>query len=222
MFINLIGTFLILTITCICGLIAYAVYYDCDLLVSKKINKGEQILPYLVIDLLGNLPGIPGLFVACIYSASLSTVSSGLNSLAAVCLKDIIQPFFFKNSSLNESKATIISKLLAAFFGIITICIAFFCQYLSSTVLQISLSIFGILGGPLLGVISLGMFCNFANSFGAFSGLIISTAVNLWIGIGAIFYNKSPISKPVSIKGCGDISNLYLNTTLTQKDEKFE
>ncbi len=63
------------------------------------------------MDLLGNYPGVPGLFVACVYSAALSTVSSGLNSLAAVCLKDFIQPFY-KNDQLSEKRATNISKLL--------------------------------------------------------------------------------------------------------------
>ncbi|RNA40535.1 sodium-coupled monocarboxylate transporter 1-like [Brachionus plicatilis] len=222
LYINLVGTFLILTITCISGLIAYAIYFECDLLTSGKIKKGEQILPYLVIDLLGKLPGAPGLFVACIYSASLSTVSSGLNSLAAVCLKDLLQPYFFKNSLLGESKATLISKLIAALFGLITVGIAYFCQYLSATVLQISLSIFGILGGPLLGVISLGMFCRFANSFGAFCGLVISTAINLWLGIGAVLYNTPPISKPVSIKNCENTLFLDSNKTMIQQDDKFD
>jgi Na+/proline symporter len=89
MYINLAGTFLILSFTCITGLIAFAVYHKCDLLTSKKVTKGEQILPYLVMDLLGDYNGLPGLFVACVYSAALSTISSGLNSLAAVCLKGL-------------------------------------------------------------------------------------------------------------------------------------
>ncbi|CAF0982331.1 unnamed protein product [Brachionus calyciflorus] len=217
LYINLVGTFLILTITCITGLIAFAVYFKCDILSSKQVSKGEQILPYLVMDLLGKLPGVPGLFVACVYSAALSTVSSGLNSLAAVCLKDFIQPFWYKNRSLSETKATNISKILAALFGLLTIGVAFLCEYVGATVLQISLSIFGLLGGPLLGVISLGMFCKFANSIGAFVGLVLSTAINLWIGIGAVLHGKPPIPKPVSTEEC-DLTRVifktYSNSTL--------
>ena len=194
-----------MTVTCITGIIAFAVYFDCDILSSKQVTKGEQILPFLVMDLLGKFPGVPGLFVACVYSAALSTVSSGLNSLAAVCLKDLIQPFFYKNKTLSQSTATNISKFVAGLFGVITIGIAFLCEYVGATVLQISLSIFGILGGPLLGVISLGMFCKFANSTGAFISLVLSTAVNLWIGIGSVLYGKRPIPKPVSTQGCSII-----------------
>jgi sodium-coupled monocarboxylate transporter 8/12 len=38
-------------------------------------------------------PGLAGFFVAGIFSASLSTVSSAINSLAAVTLEDYIKPF---------------------------------------------------------------------------------------------------------------------------------
>lgn len=90
--INLIGGILLLTVTCLCGLVAFAKYHECDILSTKKISRGEQVnltfgiflttillfffiskklLPYLVMDILGELPGLPGLFVATIYSAAL-------------------------------------------------------------------------------------------------------------------------------------------------------
>lgn len=65
---------------------------------------------------------------------------------------------------MTDTKATNISKIIAISFGVLTISLAFFCQYVGTTVLQISLSIFGLLGGPLLGVFSLGMFYKPANS----------------------------------------------------------
>jgi hypothetical protein len=55
------------------------------------------------------------------------------------------------------------SKALS--FGIAAIGLAYLCQYFGNTVLQLALSLFGLLGGPLLGVISLGMFVPYANSF---------------------------------------------------------
>lgn len=45
-------------------------------------------MPLYVVDSLRHLPGLPGLFVAGIFSGSLSTVSSAVNSLAAVTLED--------------------------------------------------------------------------------------------------------------------------------------
>jgi len=50
-----------------------------------------QLMPIYVVDSLKNMPGLAGLFVAGIFSGSLSTVSSAVNSLAAVTLEDYVK-----------------------------------------------------------------------------------------------------------------------------------
>ncbi|CAF0921410.1 unnamed protein product [Brachionus calyciflorus] len=204
MLVNLLGTFAILVLCCFCGFVAYAYYFTCDPLKIGLITKYDQILPFFVVDLFENFYGLPGIFIACIYSAALSTVSSGLNSLSAVFLHDFIYPlnFYFKNEHLSHRKSIIITNCLAGIFGIVTIGLSFLCQYFGSTVLQLSLSIFGILGGPLLGVITLGMLVPFANSYGALSGLLISTCVNLWLGLVTILYGNRPQAKDFKVDGC--------------------
>ena len=47
-------------------------------------------MPYYVVETMGHLPGVAGLFIAGIFSGSLSTVSSALNSLAAVTMQDFL------------------------------------------------------------------------------------------------------------------------------------
>jgi Na+/pantothenate symporter len=66
------------------------------------------------MDVLGKLPGLPGLFVATVYSAALSTISAGMNALAAVCLTDFIRPTYFKvkEKHLDETLAHRLTKLL--------------------------------------------------------------------------------------------------------------
>lgn len=53
------------------GLVAYAVYSDCDPLTAGKIQKADQIIPYLVADKLSHLTGLTGLFVAAVYGGVL-------------------------------------------------------------------------------------------------------------------------------------------------------
>lgn len=48
-------------------------------------------MPIFVVDTMGDMPGLPGLFVAGIFSAGLSTISAAVNSLAAVTLEDYIK-----------------------------------------------------------------------------------------------------------------------------------
>ncbi|RNA31814.1 sodium-coupled monocarboxylate transporter 1-like [Brachionus plicatilis] len=212
--VNLVGVFFLQTLICLCGLIAYAKYYDCDILSTGTINKGEQILSFLVLDILGQFHGFPGLFVATIYSAALSTISTGMNSLAAVCITDFVKPFYQKKYgiSLTEKKATFTSKAIALFFGLAAIGMAFSCQFFGSTVMQLTSSIFGLLGGPLLGVISLGMFVKKANWVGAIVGLILSTIGSIYLGVIGVLYNKPSGLKPVSTIGCN------ITTTTTTKN----
>jgi hypothetical protein len=41
--INLVGGVLLLTLTCMTGLVAYGKYYECDLLGSGQITRSEQV-----------------------------------------------------------------------------------------------------------------------------------------------------------------------------------
>ncbi|KAJ3612056.1 hypothetical protein NHX12_020333 [Muraenolepis orangiensis] len=72
-----------------------------------------QLMPYLVMDVLRNYPGVPGLFVAAAYSGSLSTVSSSINALAAVTVEDLIKPHLH----LSEKHLSWTSKGLSLLYG---------------------------------------------------------------------------------------------------------
>lgn len=53
------------------GLVAYALFETCDPVKSGKIQSIDQIVPYTVIYLLSDIPGLTGLYVAAISSATL-------------------------------------------------------------------------------------------------------------------------------------------------------
>lgn len=53
------------------GLMIFAKYFDCDPLESGKITQPDQLLPYYVMDIGRVVPGLPGLFIAGVFSAAL-------------------------------------------------------------------------------------------------------------------------------------------------------
>lgn len=53
------------------GLLLSATYGDCDPFITKKIKKNDELVPSYVLDVARNIPGIPGLFIAGIITASL-------------------------------------------------------------------------------------------------------------------------------------------------------
>ncbi|XP_071085404.1 uncharacterized protein [Haliotis cracherodii] len=62
-----------LTVAMIEGIVAYAYYVNvrCDPLESGQIHNPNQIIPYMVMDIFRGFPGMPGLFLAALFSASL-------------------------------------------------------------------------------------------------------------------------------------------------------
>ncbi|XP_064307992.1 sodium-coupled monocarboxylate transporter 1 [Phalacrocorax carbo] len=211
LYINLVGLWAILACATLCGLALYSIYKDCDPWTAKQVSALDQLMPYLVLDILHDFPGVPGLFVASAYSGTLSTVSSSINALAAVTVEDLIRPYF---KSLSEKKLSWISMGMSLFYGGVCIAMAALASLLGA-LLQAALSIFGMVGGPLLGLFSLGILCSFANGIGAFVGLISGFVVSLWVGIGSQIYPPLPErTKPLylSTEGCNITSGNLTST----------
>uniref|UniRef100_A0A8C9ZHN1 Solute carrier family 5 member 6 n=1 Tax=Sander lucioperca TaxID=283035 RepID=A0A8C9ZHN1_SANLU len=148
----------------------------------------RYMVVYFVMDMLQGLPGLPGLFIACLFSAALSTISSAFNSLATVTMEDLIKPHF---PTMTEARATLLSKVLAMSYGLLCLAMAYLTHLMGDSVLQVALKIFGMVGGPILGLFCLGMFFPWANSTGALAGLGAGLALAFWVGIGSIVTRSS-------------------------------
>lgn len=67
----ILGTLILMASCSYCGLLIYATYHDCDPLTTKLAKAKDQLLPLLVMRIFGDYPGLPGLFVAGVFSAAL-------------------------------------------------------------------------------------------------------------------------------------------------------
>ncbi|VDO93462.1 unnamed protein product [Soboliphyme baturini] len=137
----------------LCGLVVYASYRFCDPFLFGAIAKPDQLLTHYVMDKLSGAVGLPGLFVSALYGAGMSTLANGSTALAAVVLEDFYKP-------IHRSLST---TVLTGVIGLTLTGLSLAISSIKSTV--IALSIFGIAGGPLLGVFLLGMFFPFANKY---------------------------------------------------------
>ncbi|XP_039566880.1 sodium-dependent multivitamin transporter isoform X3 [Passer montanus] len=173
---------IVLCLSCLTGLVMFVYNLEHPLAPSQRPASPDQ-----------DLPGLPGLFVACLFSGALSTISSAFNSLATVTMEDLVRPHF---PGLSESRATLLSKLLALGYGLLCLGMAYVSSMLGP-VLQAAISIFGMVGGPLLGLFCLGMFFPCANPTGAVVGLLAGLAMAFWIGIGS-FLQSTAGAKGVS------------------------
>jgi len=216
---NVLGIGSLLLICAYGGLVTFAYYNQsgCDPISIKLVDKADQIFPIFVMQVMGDIPCVPGLFVAGVFSGALSTVSSGLNSLAAVTMQDFIVGNI--KTELTEKKKVILTKALALSYGIVAYCVVFLVKYLPG-VLEAALGIFGIVGGPVLGAFTLGMFVPWCNSIGAFVGCLSSLIFTMWFGFGQTvarnFKAFSTPLMPLNVTGC---SEAILNATLKARSE---
>nr|XP_022913639.1 sodium-coupled monocarboxylate transporter 1 [Onthophagus taurus] len=221
------GMYLVVCLCAYCGMLVYATYHQCDPLTTMLAKEKDQLLPILVMEVLGKFPGLPGLFVAGIFSAALSSLSTGLNSMAAVILEDVYKTFFRKE--LTQNHTYILMKGTVIIMGIICVGLVFVVEKLGA-VLQLTMSINSIAAGPSLALFTMGILIPWINAKGAFIGSATSLVIMSWIIVkyqttivsGNLFFPE----KPTSTDGCTyhftpklhPSINLRLNPSLNTTD----
>ncbi|PNF28804.1 Sodium-coupled monocarboxylate transporter 1 [Cryptotermes secundus] len=209
------------------GMLVFATYYKCDPLTTKLAVAKDQLLPLLVMDTLKDLPGVPGLFVAGVFSAALSSMSTGLNSMAAVVLEDFYKTWF--SHKLSPRQTDILMKTVVVVVGTVCVGLVFVVEKLGA-VLQMSMSLSGITHGASLGIFSMGLFLPWVNSKGALAGGVACLGFMSWVCLGtqaAIAAGDINFqTKPVSVEGCTydfvTPAPAVINSTMEpHKDEVF-
>ncbi|XP_014606130.1 PREDICTED: sodium-coupled monocarboxylate transporter 2-like [Polistes canadensis] len=199
-----IGLVLVKIVSVFTGLIIYAKYFNCDPLLSKRIQRADQILPYYVMDVAGNVPGLPGLFLAGLVSAALATMSASLNTMSGTIYKDFIDPWI-PNGPNKEARAATTMKIIVLIIGGISVGLVFVVEQLGP-VFQISVSMRSVTDGPLLGLFLLGMLVPLSNAQGALFGGCVSLIIMFFLAGGSEWYMTNgqirKISLPLSIEEC--------------------
>lgn len=124
------------------------------------MSKADKLVPRFVEDVVGHMSGMPGMFISCVFSASLSSVSATMNALSGVIYLDYIKPLKFYRHT--ERRANIIMKAIIILFGIECIFGVFFVAKFSS-LFQLVNTVGGTIIGAKFGVFTLGMLWPWAN-----------------------------------------------------------
>ncbi|KAK3750689.1 hypothetical protein RRG08_033088 [Elysia crispata] len=186
------GYILFGVLSIIIGLYMSAFYENCDPLPAKLVDNSNQLIPLFMQDILSSVPGLPGVYLAGIFGGTLSTMSSGLNSISMVVLEDFIR--IHLKSRIHKNKERHILQIISFVFGFICLEMTFLVSRFGS-VLQASTSVFGIFSGPLLGLFSLGLFFPWVNEKGALGGLFGAMAITFGTTMLPIYpEEKAPLT----------------------------
>uniref|UniRef100_A0A8B9UV55 Solute carrier family 5 member 12 n=1 Tax=Anas zonorhyncha TaxID=75864 RepID=A0A8B9UV55_9AVES len=195
LYLNLLGLWIVLVCAVFCGLVMYSHYKNCDPWTAGFISAPDQLMPYFVMDIFSSMPGVPGLFVACAFSGTLSTVAASINALATVTFEDLVKQCL---PNLSEKKSTWISKGLCILYGALCTSMAAAASLMGGIV-QAALSIHGMCGGPMLGLFTLGIIFPCVNWKGAIVGLLTGITLAFWAGIGSFIY-PAPATKTLPLE----------------------
>lgn len=148
-----------------------------DPLATNAIDKPDQILPYFVVH---ELPaGLPGVLIAAVFAASMSTISAGLNSLASATMVDFQQRLSTKPLP-TDARQILHARLWTLFYGIIVISLAFLVSNMGNLVDSVN-TIIGLVGGPLLALFLLGVFAPKISEKPALIGAALGFATGIFV-----------------------------------------
>ena len=160
------------------GTALFVFYKENPASLSFTISEADAIFPWYIFN---ELPaGIIGLLISAIFAASMSSVSSSINSGATAYVVDIHSRFLISKKS-RELNLARISTLVIGIAGIL-FAILMATWEISSLWDEFN-KIIGLILGGLGGIFMLGMLTKRANGVGAVLGILLSMIIQYIVGI---------------------------------------
>jgi Na+/proline symporter len=148
--------------------------------------------------ILHELPhGVIGLLIAVIFAGGLASISSELNALGSTTAVD-----FYRNlwrPDATDAHSVFASKMFTAWWGLIALAFAFFCQFADNLIQAVNL-VGSLFYGPVLGLFLIAFFFKRINGSAAFWGAILAQALVIGVHLTGQFaylwYN------PIGVGAC--------------------
>ncbi|MFQ5564285.1 MAG: sodium/solute symporter [Parvularculaceae bacterium] len=139
-------------------------------------DKPDYLMPIFILE---HLPhGVIGLLMVAILSAAMSSLSSTLNSLAAVTLEDLSE----LGLKPNDPKADVRwARGVSVFWGLVILFLSVFGGSIAPTVIEAINKVGSALYGPILAIFLIGMLSRRAGAPGVNAGLFAGVIVNLYL-----------------------------------------
>ncbi|MBL9212579.1 MAG: sodium:solute symporter [Opitutaceae bacterium] len=164
----------------------------------------DQVLPYFVLT---HMPaGLAGVVIAAVIAAAMSSLDSGVNSIATVLVVDVLKPHVARGRSdafyLGAARLITGGAILFMTLGALT-----FSLIKKESMNDVSLIVSSVLGGALTGLYMLGFFTRRVDGFAVNVGLAVSIAFNVYLGLGLLGWLPAAISVKVHSYWVGFLIN---------------
>jgi solute:Na+ symporter, SSS family len=177
MWTDILGAIPVTILLTMVGMGLFAFYQQNPDRIDMAVTKANGVLPHFVV---AELPhGLAGLFMASIIAAILTTVDSGINSLATVTMTDFQIRLGTREMTDAEGVRwariwTVIWGALTTAFGVLIYATA------TENISRVAFQVLGLFSGSVLSVFLLGILTKRTNSTGALAGTAIGSAIAIW------------------------------------------
>ncbi len=178
--------FPIVLIYCLAGLVIGAlVVTDTELRQLIPAAHPDWMMPIFIVEYLPS--GILGLLVVAIMAAAMSSLSSAINSLAAVTTEDIQR---VRNIPLSDEQYLSHARTAGVCWGIITLALSLFANDIAPTIIEAINKIGSVFYGPVLATFLLGVHTRTVHAKAVNTGLVAGVAGNvfLWLSGSTLFW----------------------------------
>ncbi|KAF8570272.1 hypothetical protein P879_05012 [Paragonimus westermani] len=159
----------------VCGLVCLSILAGCDVELVQIVRHRDQLLPFTLVVLFDEVIGVRGLLFGLFVACALNTITTTLNGLATVVVRDILnRSVRYGSKSSFHRTMDWRSRLTAVVFAVLAIPLAFGFCHSPVSLFKLSLGTAAVCGGPIFAVLLLGLLIPWVNSRGAFTCLVAS------------------------------------------------
>ena len=172
------------TLFMLIGTLIWAYYQISHEALPAFIDKPDKVFPYFVAT---KIPvGIAGVFMAALFSAAMSMLSSDLNCLSVVGVEDFYRRF---RPGASDAQRLFMGKLIVAICGALSLLVGVIIAWKSERVLTLYFTVMSIVAGGLAGLFMLAFLSPRANSRGVAVGIAACLLFTAW---GSFTSGKTP------------------------------
>jgi SSS family solute:Na+ symporter len=163
------------TLFMLIGTLVWAYYQLSGESLPPQVDKADEVFPHFLTTKIP--PGLAGIFIAALFAAGMSTLSSDLNCLSAVGVEDYYRKL---RPNASDRQRLTVGKLLVGLCGLTAIAIAALIAWKSERVLSLYYAVSSIISGGLAGLFALAFFSRRANERGVWCGLVAALFFTGW------------------------------------------
>ncbi|MCA9429933.1 MAG: sodium-coupled permease, partial [Candidatus Omnitrophica bacterium] len=158
-------------------------------------------------------PGISGLVVAAMFAAAMSSLDSGVNSITAVVMTDLLERFGLRPKT--EKAYVLAARLLAFGIGATIVVGSMFVKNIPGNFMAVTEKAVNLLVTPIFSLFFFALFVPFARPLGVWAGWFCGTTTAILIAFSGPIFGYNPVTgyDPVSFQWIAP-SALTVNITV--------